>query len=75
MLNTRSHVQGIPAFTGVIGQAVSLSLPYMAIFPIKEDQCIEILASEAVKAGYSILSFDLPAHGERRHVESEYHVT
>lgn len=51
-----------------------LILAVHGYFSHKKDQCIEILASEAVKAGYSILSFDLPAHGERRDVESECHV-
>ena len=31
----------------------------------KIDDCIWILAEEAVKQGYQILSFDLPQHGER----------
>ncbi|MDO5516574.1 MAG: alpha/beta hydrolase [Clostridium sp.] len=32
----------------------------------KEDTVIEILAEEAVKRGYQVLSFDLPEHGERK---------
>ena len=32
----------------------------------KEDTVIEILAEEAVKKGYQVLSFDLPEHGERK---------
>lgn len=31
----------------------------------KIDDCIWILAEEAVKKGYQVLSFDLPQHGER----------
>ena len=31
----------------------------------KIDDCIWILAEEAVKRGYRVLSFDLPQHGER----------
>ena len=31
----------------------------------KIDDCIWILAEEAVKKGYRVLSFDLPQHGER----------
>ena len=31
----------------------------------KEDTVISILAEEAVKKGYQVLSFDLPKHGER----------
>ena len=31
----------------------------------KIDDCIWILAEEAVKRGYQVLSFDLPQHGER----------
>ena len=30
----------------------------------KEDTVIEILAEEAVKKGYQVLSFDLPKHGD-----------
>lgn len=32
----------------------------------KEDIVIQILAEEAFKKGYQVLSFDLPEHGERR---------
>lgn len=32
----------------------------------KEDIVIEILAEEALKKGYQVLSFDLPEHGERK---------
>lgn len=32
----------------------------------KEDTVIEILAEEALKKGYQVLSFDLPEHGERK---------
>ncbi|NFF82487.1 alpha/beta hydrolase [Clostridium botulinum] len=32
----------------------------------KEDVVIEILAKEAIKKGYQVLSFDLPEHGERK---------
>ena len=32
----------------------------------KEDTVIEILAEEAAKKGYQVLSFDLPEHGERK---------
>ncbi|MGG7177130.1 alpha/beta hydrolase [Clostridium paraputrificum] len=32
----------------------------------KEDTVIQILAEEAVKKGYQVLSFDLPEHGERK---------
>lgn len=32
----------------------------------KEDAVIQILAEEAVKKGYQVLSFDLPEHGERK---------
>lgn len=32
----------------------------------KEDKVIEILAEVATKSGYQVLSFDLPAHGERK---------
>lgn len=31
----------------------------------KEDDCIRILAEEAVPLGYQVISFDLPGHGER----------
>ncbi|MGC6768370.1 alpha/beta hydrolase [Enterococcus sp. LJL51] len=31
----------------------------------KEDKVIALLAEEAVKKGFQVLSFDLPAHGER----------
>lgn len=31
----------------------------------KEDEVIRLLADEAVKVGYQVLSFDLPEHGER----------
>jgi hypothetical protein len=43
-------------------------------FANKEDACIAILAEESVSAGYQVLSFDLPAHGDRSHIESECHV-
>ena len=29
------------------------------------DDCIWVLADEAVRQGYQVLSFDLPQHGER----------
>lgn len=32
----------------------------------KEDTVIEILAKEAIKKGYQVLSFDLPEHGDRK---------
>lgn len=32
----------------------------------KEDVVIKILAEEAIKKGYQVLSFDLPEHGERK---------
>ncbi|WP_346896979.1 alpha/beta hydrolase [Clostridium sp. UBA7503] len=32
----------------------------------KEDVIIQILAEEAIKKGYQVLSFDLPEHGERK---------
>lgn len=32
----------------------------------KEDEVIKLLANEAVKNGYQVLSFDLPEHGERK---------
>lgn len=32
----------------------------------KEDTVIEILAEEAIKKGYQVLSFDLPEHGDRK---------
>lgn len=32
----------------------------------KEDTVIQILAKEAIRKGYQVLSFDLPEHGERR---------
>lgn len=31
----------------------------------KTDDCINVLAREAVSCGYQVLSFDLPSHGER----------
>jgi alpha-beta hydrolase superfamily lysophospholipase len=31
----------------------------------KIDDCIWVLAEEATKYGYQVLSFDLPQHGER----------
>ncbi|QXO94613.1 alpha/beta hydrolase [Methanospirillum purgamenti] len=32
----------------------------------KEDTVIELLANEAIKKGYQVLSFDLPEHGDRK---------
>lgn len=32
----------------------------------KEDEVIDILANQAAKLGYQVLSFDLPEHGERK---------
>lgn len=32
----------------------------------KEDTVIEILAKEAIKKGYQVISFDLPEHGDRK---------
>ena len=32
----------------------------------KEDAVIQILAEEANRKGYQVLSFDLPEHGERK---------
>ncbi|EEB5174079.1 alpha/beta fold hydrolase [Salmonella enterica] len=51
-----------------------LSVAIHGNFSHKEDTCIEILAEEAVKNGYQVLSFDLPAHGDRIHDEKECHV-
>ena len=31
----------------------------------KLDDCMWVLADEAIKDGYQVLSFDLPQHGER----------
>ena len=36
----------------------------------KEDKVIEILANEAVKNGYQVLSFDLPEHGDRKNEDT-----
>ena len=35
----------------------------------KIDDCIWVLAEEATKKGYQVLSFDLPRHGERVYEE------
>ena len=40
----------------------------------KEDQVIEVLAQEATKKGYQVLSFDLPEHGERKQEPTQCHV-
>jgi predicted alpha/beta-hydrolase family hydrolase len=32
----------------------------------KEDTVIELLADEATRKGYQVLSFDLPEHGDRK---------
>lgn len=36
----------------------------------KEDTVIELLANEAIKKGYQVLSFDLPEHGDRKGEET-----
>ena len=36
----------------------------------KEDEVIKILAENAVKKGFQVLSFDLPEHGERKYDKS-----
>ncbi|WP_195267223.1 alpha/beta hydrolase [Eubacterium sp. 1001713B170207_170306_E7] len=36
----------------------------------KADEPIRILAENAVAAGYQVLSFDLPGHGDRRHEDT-----
>ena len=40
----------------------------------KEDQVIELLAQEATKKGYQVLSFDLPEHGDRKQEPTQCHV-
>ncbi len=40
----------------------------------KEDQVIDVLAQEATKRGYQVLSFDLPEHGDRKQEATPCHV-
>lgn len=65
MIKTSFTIEGIPAvlwgkpsdrlFIAVHGNMSS-----------KDDEVIVILAEEAIRKGYQVLSFDLPEHGERK---------
>ncbi|EDG8466798.1 alpha/beta fold hydrolase [Salmonella enterica subsp. enterica serovar Muenchen] len=74
MLKTHFSVDGIPCTLWGVKSEEKVILAVHGNFSHKEDTCIEILAEEAVKNGYQVLSFDLPAHGDRIHDEKECHV-
>ena len=58
------HIAGIPALLWG-GPADRLILAVHGSHSSKLDDCIWVLAEEAVPRGYQVLSFDLPQHGER----------
>ena len=65
LYKTKIKIDGIPA---VIWGEQSKKC-YIAVhgnMSNKEDTVVEILAEEATKAGYQVVSFDLPEHGERK---------
>lgn len=58
------RIDGIPAL--LWGEATGrIILAAHGSHSSKIDDCIWILAEEAIKQGYQVLSFDLPQHGER----------
>ena len=62
------RIDGIPSVLwGDAGEKISEKIIIAAhgSHSSKIDDCIWILAEEAVKCGYQVLSFDLPQHGER----------
>lgn len=62
----KTKIDGIPAI--VWGEASDkMILAAHGSHSSKTDDCIEVLADEAVKQGYQVLSFDFPQHGERAH--------
>ena len=57
------RIDGIPAL--LWGEATGrIILAAHGSHSSKIDDCIWILAEEAIKQGYQVLSFDLPQHGE-----------
>lgn len=74
MLKNHFLVNKIPCTMWGDGTEEKVILAVHGNFSHKEDACIEILAQEAVKKGYQVLSFDLPAHGDRMGDEKECHI-
>lgn len=65
MVKTRMEIEGIPMV--VWGEeAVRVFIAVHGNQSNKEDIVIQMLAEEAVRQGYQVISFDLPEHGERR---------
>ena len=64
MIVEKCKIQGIPAI--LWGEkSTRLIIAVHGSHSSKIDDCIWILAEEAAKRGYQVLSFDLPKHGER----------
>lgn len=74
MFRTQFNLDGIPCV--LWGEAVTdkLIIAIHGHFSHKEDACIAVLADVAVANGYQVLSFDLPAHGERNRNEMDCHI-
>lgn len=74
MFKTHFAVDGIPCTLWGEQSGGKVVFAVHGNYSHKEDVCIEILAEEAIKKGYQVLSFDLPAHGDRIHDEKECHI-
>jgi hypothetical protein len=73
MITNRFNIQHIPA----ILWGADSSRMIIAVHgkqSSKTDDCIQILAEEAVVKGYQVLSFDFPEHGERTEKSESYDV-
>ncbi len=74
MFRTQFAVNGIPCTLWGEQPSGKVVLAVHGNFSHKEDTCIAILAEEAAAEGYQVLSFDLPAHGDRIRNEKECHI-
>lgn len=68
MLVEKQNIRGIPAILWG-NNSKKLILAVHGSRSSKIDDCIWILAEEAILCGYQVLSFDLPKHGERVYEE------
>ncbi len=68
MLVEKRNIQGIPAILWG-SESKKWILAVHGSRSSKIDDCIWILAEEAILCGYQVLSFDLPKHGERVYEE------
>ena len=69
ILIEKQNIQGIPAILWG-SDSTRLIIAVHGNRSSKIDDCIWILAEEAIQRGYQVLSFDLPRHGERVYEEA-----